>query len=357
MGEIEEKYLTIVKEEETAKEQFVNGNLSSATVLDDYISTDANEGNMKPPESYEKTDKTALTNGKNVKKDKIYFEPEFGLLTGFAGFAWLLQSAGTSLFDDSAVTSIADMDSGDKLYISLNDKRNKSFSVYSSTIYNDSIVYALGAQINELSLALEDGEVAVETNCYASRMVTDKNNLERGLSEYLGDAIRYGFLKDISIATFTELDGTLTVPSIESLWKTVGCDIQQGNLNINFDLQEETGFGFCNDGWSDGFENGAVEVTADVEVTQDSVVWMELTNGGTSEISDLAKKSVKYHLKDSEYTLDIILPKAVLSLDDGAALLIDNPNEKIKFDNETAKVNYNGEIFPSCEGLIVLTKL
>ncbi len=351
------KFVTLVKEDEIGTEKFPNGNLSSATPYDDYISSDVSDGGMPQPEPYEKTDKTGLTNGKNVKKDKLYFEPEPSLLTGLGGFAWIMQSLGSSTFNaDSEATSIADMETGDKLYISLNDEMNKSFSLYSSIVYENAVKYALGVQIDEITLPLEDGEVAVETKCFASRQILDETNLNRGLSDYLGESIRYGYLKDISLASFTESGSILTVPTTTGSWTSVGCDVKSAEFNSAFDLDEDTGFGFCNDGWSNGFKNGDIKITSKVEITQGTDIWEKLCNGGALEFVNLMKKAVKYNLNDGSHELDIISPKAVCSVD-GGAFQIDNPTETVNFENETANVSYDSESFNSCEGLLVLTKL
>lgn len=350
------KFVTIVKEDTIATEKFSNGDLSSATNYNDYISSDVADGGMPQPELYEKTDKTGLTNGRNVEKDKIYFEPEPSLLTGLAGFAWLMQSVGDSIFDeDSEATSISDMESGDKLYVSINDKMNKSFSLYSSIVYNNAVQYTLGNQINEITLPLEEGEVAVETKCFASRQILDETNLSRGLTNYMGESIRYGHLKDISLANISEIGGVINVPTLTGSWTSVGCEVQSGEFSAGFDLDEDTGFGFCNDGWSNGFKNGGIEIKASVEITQDSDIWAKLANGNAMEFVNLMKKSVKYHLADTEHILDIILPKAVVSVE-GGEFLIDNPTETVNFENETADITYDGHNFNSCEGLLVLTK-
>lgn len=348
------KYVTLVKEDTPGTEKFVDGDLSSAIPYKDYISSDVSDGGMPQPELFEKTDKTGLTNGRNVKKDKIYFEPEPSLLTGLKGFAWLMQTAGESVFEGDA-TSIADMESGDKLYISINDKKNQSMSLYSNIIYDNAVKYALGVQINEITLPMEEGEVAVETKCFASRQILDENNLSRGLSRYLNDSIRYGHLKDISLASISETDGIIHLPTLESLWTSVGCEVQSAEFNPNFDLDEDTGFGFCNDGWSNGFKNGDVEVKANVEITQGSDVWEKLANGNAVEFTNLMKKSTKYHLEDEESILRIILPMATVSVE-GGEFNIDNSTETVNFDNETADISYDGQNFSSCEGLLVLTK-
>lgn len=351
------KYLTVVNEDTIATEKYTNGNLTSAEAYKDFISTDVAEGNMNVPELYEKSDPSLLSGGKIVEKDKIYFEPEINFTTGLAGLCFLCQSLGDSIFDSDDATSISEMESGDKLYISLNSEKNKSFTVYAGqgVVYSNAVIYALGTQINELTLPLEDGEVAVEVTNFASRQILDETNLSRGLSKYLGESIKYGHLKDISLATFTEAGGVLTVPSLISSWITVGCDVQSGEVGFNFDLDEDTGFGFCNDGWSNGFKCGSPEITANVEITQDSDVWMKLVNGNNLEFQELAKKAVKYLLEDQEYKLDIIFPKAVVALE-GANFNIENPNETVNFENETADISYDGQSFDSCEGLLVLTK-
>lgn len=354
------KYLTVVNEDTVATENFINGDLSSATPYKDYISTDAADGNMNYPDLYEKTDPSLLSSGRIVKKDKIHFEPETNFTTGLGGLCFLCQSLGDSIFEgaDETPTSISEMVSGDKLYISLNNEENKSFTVYAGqkAIYSNAVVYALGTQINELTLPLEEGDVAVEVTNYASRQILDETNLSRGSSKYLGENIRYGHLKNISLANYTESDGILTVPSLIGSWNSVGCDVQSGEVGFNFDLDEDTGYGFCNNGWSNGFKCGSPEITANVEITQDTDIWMKLVNGNNLEFEDLAKKSVKYSLEDSDYKLDIIYPNAVIALDDGANFNIDNPNEKVKFENETADIIYEGQNFNSCEGLLVLTK-
>lgn len=120
------KYLTVVNEDTIATEKYTNGNLTSAEAYKDFISTDVAEGNMNVPELYEKSDPSLLSGGKIVEKDKIYFEPEINFTTGLAGLCFLCQSLGDSIFDSDDATSISEMESGDKLYISLNSEKEKA---------------------------------------------------------------------------------------------------------------------------------------------------------------------------------------------------------------------------------------
>lgn len=349
-----EKFLSIV-EQDTDQEKFANGDLSEAVFYDDYISTSAAEGQMTPPDLFEKGDPHLLSSGSIEEVDNIYFQPELALMTGLGGYAFLAQSLG----EVQTTNPIASMAAGEKMYISVNSDENKAFTIYAGGFYTNAVIYDLLCQLNEMNLALEAGPVNVETNWFASRQLLDETNLERGLSNWDGKKLKYGNLNSVSIADFTISDGILTVPVMQpggaTNWTNVGCEIQSGAFNMNFDLQEETGFGFCNDGWSDGFKNGALEITGELEVTQESDIWMKMTNGGTLEFTELGRKSVCFQMEDVDFIMDLILPYGVIGLD-GANVPVDNPTETITFSNEGANVSYDGKTFRNCEALIVLTK-
>ncbi|MDR0911101.1 MAG: hypothetical protein LBM96_00690 [Methanobrevibacter sp.] len=351
------KYISVVKEDTYGVEKYSQSDLSTATRLKDYISTDASEGNHNSPDLSEKGDVTALSSGHIRKKDKIYFEPEYSLIGGLADYFFLAMSTGEVKGD---ATDISNLTSGQKMFVGINSKQNTSFTVLTNTIYDDAVDYMLGFQLGELNLALETGEVAIECNGFASRNKLDETNLSRGVSSYLGNVIQYSQLKDISLASITKDEDVIQLPTASSSWTSVGCDIVSGEFNTNFNLDEDSGFGFCNDGWANGFDCGALEVEASVEINQHSDIWKKLVFGNNSEFTNLAKKSIKFTLNDGDYQLDIIMPDGVVGLD-GANVRTENDTETVNFTNETANVSYGDDednvSFDDIEALLELTKL
>jgi len=348
------KFITLVKEDTYGEEKFINGDLSSAVAYEDYISSDASEGQIGDPEPFEKTDSTVLkSGGAFTEVETLQRENSLSALIGLKGLTWVLESIGDIVFDQPSYT-LSDMEEGETALCAITSAKNDSFTYYTSTIYDNAVKYALGNQINELSFSLEDGETAIEITNYADNHILDETNLNRGLSNYLGDFISFSNFKGIAYKNVLMTDGSVNLSQYHLApgeWTDILCPLKSGDFSANFNLDDESKSKFCA---TAGYENGEVEVTAEVTLNQINDTFNRLAYNDSLEQDGIKFVSLVIRLEDDDYLMEVYIPKGAVSLD-GSNLKTESEEETMTVTAEEVNVLTAGYAV-QCLALVTLFK-